>query len=378
MPLALIVGLLAATVIAVAGVAAILVWLKAQFPRLAQSALQQSQERLLAETRSQLALERQQGLSDLELKRQAIDGAIQGLEKQLTEYQRRVDAFDKDREQKFGRLQGELQRVAQANDQLQRTAANLAAVLGNSRIRGQWGQRMADDILRFCGLQEGIHYEQEKEAGSGRPDYTFLLPDRHRLFMDVKFPLDNYLRLNDASPDDQARYRDGFLKDVRAHLKEMEQRGYTAQSDHSVDYIVLFIPNEQVYGLLNEWMPELIDECLRKKMILCGPWTLYAVVRIIWQAWENYQFSSALQDVVKAIQHFKQDYEKFKGRFLELGALLDKARDKYQEITETSYRRLDQRIKRVEESQRGHEALPEPPPEPLVVEPMATGGSAHD
>ena len=155
----------------------------------------------------------------------------------------------------------------------------------------------------------------------------------------------------------------------------MDRRAYGAD-DQSVDYTILFIPNEQVYASVNEWMPQLIDECLQKKLILCGPWTLYAIVRIIHQAWQNYQFSTAVRDIVRAINGFKQDYGLFKKRFDELGDLLEKLDTKYREISVTSAQRLDNKIRRIEEYRRGQnipEELPEP--DPLTLEQLGGSGS---
>ena len=350
---------------------------QAQFSQLSRDVLRVMGEEFLGLAKRELALERERATGDFDKRRQAVDHAIKGLEDKLHRYEKLMKDFESDRERQFGRLEGELQRVVQQTDQLHRTTANLVAVLGNSRIRGQWGQKMADDILRFCGLQEGLNYRREKELLAGRPDYTFLLPDDHQLFMDVKFPLENYLKFIEAqkSEDDQRRYREAFTKDVREHLKEMERRDYLAQSDRTVDYLLIFIPNEQVYGLVNEWMPTLIDDCLQKKVILCGPWTLYAVVRIISQAWQNYQLSMAIRDIVKAINGFMQDYSKFKERFGELGDLIQKTAEKYQDITSKSYQRLDVKIRRIEEYRKGQqipEALPDP--EGLSVEQLSSLG----
>ncbi|MBI3321803.1 MAG: DNA recombination protein RmuC [Candidatus Omnitrophica bacterium] len=354
--------------------------LKAQFPELSRHALRDMGEDFLRLAKRELAVERERGLGDLDSKRQAVDSAIKGLEDQLRRYEALVKGFESDRDRKYGKLEGELKRVVQEADQLQRTTASLVAVLGNSRVRGQWGQKMADDILHFCGLQEGIQYQREKEIGAGRPDYTFLLPADHYLFMDVKFPLEHYLRFSEAShEEDQRRHREAFIKDVREHLREMERRDYTAQSDRAVDYLLLFIPNEQVYGLINEWMPQLIDECLRKKIILCGPWTLYAMVRIIWQAWQNYHYTVAIQDIVRAIDGFRQDYAKFKERFEDLGALLEKGREKYQEITAKSYQRLETRLNRIKDYHAGRQSsagLSEP--EPIALTPLPSLGERHD
>ncbi|MBI2885053.1 MAG: DNA recombination protein RmuC [Candidatus Omnitrophica bacterium] len=353
-------------------------WLKNQFPPLARKALQDARDDFLREAHTRLQLERQEGLRDLESKRQAVDSVVTGLAGQLERYERLMKEFESDRERKFGRLETELGQVAKGAEQLQRTTAGLAAVLGNSRVRGQWGQKMAEDILRLCGLQESIHYRKELENAAGRPDYTFLLPEAHSLFMDVKFPLDHYLRFTEAQQeDDQQRCKDAFIKSVREHLREMERRAYGA-TDQSVDYTILFIPNEQVYAAVNEWMPQLIDECLQKKLILCGPWTLYAIVRIIHQAWQNYRYSTAVRDIVETINGFMQDYAKFKDRFGELGELLDKLDGKYREIAATSAQRLDGKIRRIEEYRKGQQLTEGPVEQPnqMTLEQLTRSGSA--
>ena len=57
-----------------------------------------------------------------------------------------------------------------------------------------------------------------------------------------RWPLENYVKLvGSSSEEDQRRYREGFVRDVKDHLREMERRDYLAQSDRTVDYILLFI-----------------------------------------------------------------------------------------------------------------------------------------
>lgn len=358
-----IVLIVAGIVILGAGLTAfVLWWLKAQFTEIARTVFKRTGEDFLKIARGQLDLEHHKGVSELELRRQAIQTTVEGLEKQLEKYEQLVRQFEKDRGEKYGQLTTELKRAVDETTHLKQTTNNLVAVLGNSRVRGQWGQKMAEDILRLCGLHEGIQYQREQGILEGRPDYTFQLPDGHSLFMDVKFPLDHYLKFTNAeSEDDQRRCKEAFIRSVRDHLREMERRAY-GTSDQAVDYILIFIPNEQVYGCVNEWIPQLIDECLQKKMILCGPWTLYAIVRIIQQAWQNYQFSLTIRDIVKTINGFLQDYVKFKGRFDELGELLKKLEIKYDEIAVTSAQRLESKIRRIEEYRKGSnipEALPE-------------------
>ena len=67
-------------------------------------------------------------------------------------------------------------------------------------MRGQWGERIAEDVLRLSGFLEGVNYLRQHTLtdSGGRPDYTFLMPNGLVMHMDVKFPLDNYLRFLDA------------------------------------------------------------------------------------------------------------------------------------------------------------------------------------
>src|SRR5260221_10455166 len=122
---------------------------------------------------------------------------------------------------------------------------------------------MAEDVVRLAGLVEHVNYRKHHAiAGWGRiPDYTFLLPQGVCLHMDVKFPLNNYMRFLDAESDvEQERYRREFLRDVRMRLKEVTSRDYVDAGANTVDCVLLFIPNEQVYGFIQEHDRSLLDD----------------------------------------------------------------------------------------------------------------------
>ena len=85
---------------------------------------------------------------------------------------------------------------------LAETTAHLREALASPKARGQWGERMADDVLRLAGMVEGVTYRKQTGiAGGTIPDVTFLLPGGRDLHMDVKFPVDNYLRHLEADTD---------------------------------------------------------------------------------------------------------------------------------------------------------------------------------
>ncbi len=74
-------------------------------------------------------------------------------------------------------------------------------------------------------------------------DFMFLLLNNLKLNMDVKFPLDNYLKyLETQSEVDKAKYRTAFLNNAKARVKEVTTREYINPDDNTVDCVLLFIP----------------------------------------------------------------------------------------------------------------------------------------
>ena len=58
--------------------------------------------------------------------------------------------------------------------------------------------------------------------------------------MDVKFPVDNYLRyLESERVDDQQKLAAQFKRDVRARVKELTTRGY-ADPTNTLGFVLLF------------------------------------------------------------------------------------------------------------------------------------------
>ncbi|HCP07087.1 MAG TPA: DNA recombination protein RmuC, partial [Synergistaceae bacterium] len=120
-----------------------------------------------------------------------------------------------------------LREVNERTADLNRTTGTLKEALSSSKARGQWGERMAEDILQMVGFVEGVNYARQRTLpGSGRrPDFTFLLPRGLTLNMDVKFPFDNYLAwLGATSDSERDQFRRSFLKDVRDRIREVASR----------------------------------------------------------------------------------------------------------------------------------------------------------
>ena len=184
---------------------------------------------------------------------------------------------------------------------------------------------------------------------SGRfPDFTFLLPKGLELNMDVKFPIDNYLRFLDAGTDterDSARH--AFLRDVRGRVKEITTRDYI-DPERTVDHVLLFIPNESVYTFIHEHDGDLLDRALNQKVVLCSPSTLFAVLAVVRQAVENFQFERTSNEILTRLTQFRKQWDKFADQFDKMGRALDATSKAYDDLTGTRRRILERELDKID------------------------------
>lgn len=247
-----------------------------------------------------------------------------------------------------GEVAASLDQALRATAGLADTTAHLREALASPKARGQWGERMADDVLRLAGFVEGVSYRRQVAiAGGTIPDVTFLLPGDLLLHMDVKFPLDNYLRASTAaSPAEQRSAEVAFVRDVRGRVKELATRGYV-QPGVTVDHVLLFVPNEAVYGAAHLLDPTLADVALRHKVVLCSPFTLFAVLGVIRQSVEAHEVSRASDEILERLAGFGHQWDRFSEQLDVVAKRLDTAHRGFEELAGPRRRQLQREVDHV-------------------------------
>lgn len=329
--------------------------------RIARTAAQQQQAALghLIETnRALLDAERTRAGESFAHERSQMAQQFSTMQEHLGRVTELVRDFETGRGAKIDQLSGALAQQRAGIAELAQTAQGLREALASSKTRGQWGERMAEDVLRLAGFVEGVQYRKQKsvESGSGIPDFTFLLPQDALLYMDVKFPLDNYLRyVNSESDLEQVRYRDDFLKDVRAKVKELAGRRYADGSPSSVDCVLLFIPNEALYAFVQEHATTLLDEAMRERIIMCSPMTLFAVLAVVRQSVENFRMERTASEILEVLGDFTKQWDAFTDKMDSLGRGLDSVTRAYDELSGVRSRQLVRQLDRIEDLRRTHD-----------------------
>jgi DNA recombination protein RmuC len=326
------------------------------------TSMQASVQHLVDVSEQVLSKHTQLGEQNLDTKKQLIDQSIKEVRDNLKSVEGLVTELEKNRERTFGQLEQQLQLASQQTMKLQETTGKLQLALGNSRARGQWGERMADDILRSIGFVEGTNYrkQQVSESTGNRPDYTFMMPNNLQLNMDVKFPLDNYMKYIDAEAEaDQESFKTAFLKDTRQRIKEVTTRDYINPEQNTVDYVLVLIPNEQVYRFINENDSGIIDYALQSKVVLCSPITLYAVLSLVNQAVNNFKTEKAIDEIIQQVSFFLIQWQKYVESMDKMGKKICEAQKEFDNLVTTRKNKLERPLKKIDDirKERGIEEL---------------------
>ncbi len=305
--------------------------LKEEFNALSKSALLENQKKFmeLAEDKFSTAL----GKTDEKLgkKKELIESALNQMNSDLKNLSDNTVA-----------LKSQMEESRKQVGELSNTTTQLRQILSSSQARGQWGERMVEDILNFIGLSEGINYDKQTQSGKDRPDFTFFLPDKKKINMDVKFPLNHYEKyLSSEVEAEKQMEKKAFLQDVRNRIKEVSKRTYIDPAGGTVDYVLLFIPNESIYSFLNQEDMSLIDFSLEKKIILCSPITLYAVLSLIRQAISNFSMEKKAGEMQGYVGIFKQQWIEYLSQMNKFQATLVTLNNHFDKLVSTRRSQLE-------------------------------------
>ena len=303
---------------------------------------------------------REQSSSELTAKKDVIDARLDQVHAEmrgeLHKLGKMVTTLAETSAQKFGQVDQSLRSHAEITQTLSDSARALREAMASPTARGQWGERMAEDVLRLAGFVENVNYvkQTQLDGATGRPDFTFPLPKGHELYMDVKFPMAGYLRYLDAGTDaERQAHRSAFMRDVRARVKELAKRDYANESARqSVDYVLMFLPNEQLTGFIHETDPTLIDDAMGQRVVMCSPLTLFAFLGVIRQAYDNFVIEQTSDQILALIGKFGNQWQKYSEQLDKVKSSFDRLDRQFDDLVGTRKRQLEKPLQQLEAVRR--------------------------
>ena len=285
------------------------------------------------------------GVKDLlENNQKLFSQIVIGLEKQLEGSRREVGDLTKQN----SAIREQLANTAKMTESLQVSTDSLKNLLSNNRLRGEWGEQVAEDLLLAAGFVEKVNYVKQTTTVDGRPDFTILLPNGAKLNVDAKFPFDDLMEYQAAKTEPAKKAAlNKFSTSIKNKVKEVTSKDYINPQDNTLDFVIMFIPNEMIFSFIYEKLPEINEYCNQRKVVLAGPFGFTAVLRLVMQAHKNFGYEKHLQEIFGLVSKFQEEYSKFGEHMQRLGAQLATVQKTYHEVEGTRSRQLSRVVDQI-------------------------------
>ncbi len=307
--------------------------------------LDQANESLVRMADQKLGAESSKSRVDLENKRGEIERLVKVIQEDLKESKKDLEVSEKDRINSFSALKNSLDEYKKITEQLSVSTENLKKVLSNNQLRGQFGEQVADDLLKMAGFVVGETYTRQEGGSESRPDFTVYLPDRTKINVDAKFPYASLQRMTETDDTDaRSRYMKQFEIDVKEKIKQVTSRDYINPEDKTVDFVILFIPNEMIFSFIYDKMPAIWQDAMERKVVLAGPFSFTAILRMIKQAYENFRIQENIYKIVGHVKSVEKEFDKFSEEFDKVGIRIDQLQKQYSDVSTTRVNQMKRKM----------------------------------
>ena len=278
-----------------------------------------------------------------------LEAVLQPFDKDLRLFREKVENYYGEESRQRFSLQENIKSLVEANRRISDEAVNLTrAIAGtnNNKFQGDWGETILEQILENSGLIEGEQWEHQvtlrDEKGSAalneetnrsmKPDVIVHFPGKRDIIIDSKVSLKAYMEYL-AAEDETVRavHLKEHVASMRRHIDELAAKHYNKYNKNSLDYVMLFIPNEPSYFVAMEADNALWNYAYKKGIVLISPSNLISTLFVVNSLWTRERQQRDVQRIVDTANAIYDKFVNFVDNFGKIETALEKAQEAYGE-----------------------------------------------
>jgi DNA recombination protein RmuC len=246
-----------------------------------------------------------------------------------------------------GEMKANLEHMMRQSMAAKESADELTRVFKHgTKVQGDWGETVLDELLQAQGLTNGIHYDTQatirdaagntirsEEGSVMRPDVILHLDQRRELIIDSKVSLTAFMDYVNAEDEiDRQRYLKAHIESLQKHVKELSAKDYSSYIKPpkvKMDYVIMFVPHTGALWTALNAQPDMWRKAMEKNVFIADEQTLFAALRIInltWtqivQAQNHEKVYDLANEMLNRVGQFWKEYEA-------MGKALDKLSEAY-------------------------------------------------
>ena len=244
-------------------------------------------------------------------------------------------------------LKDNIERSMQQAMAAKKSAEELANALKHgSKVQGDWGEAVLDELLTSQGLVRGIHYDTQAvirdaqgntvhtdDGATLRPDVILHLDQRREVIIDSKVSLTAFLDYANADNEaDRLRFLKTHIDSLQKHVKELSTKDYSAYVQPPkvrMDYVIMFVPHTGALWTALNTQPDLWRKAMEQNVFIADEQTLFAALRIISLTWTQIRQAENHEQVYRLANEMLDRVGQFMKKYTAIGKALKTATTAY-------------------------------------------------
>ncbi len=303
-------------------------------------------------TRKVIKDEGEQTNKQFEEKRNSIKELINRIHEDLNKSHRKIEETEKERIGEFSKLKTVFEEYKTITHDLKESTDHLKNILSNNQLRGKYGEQIAEDLLKSIGFVKGQNYTANttQDTTTTRPDFTIILPDGSKVNIDAKFPLLSLIKFQEAKvKSEQEHHLKEFASDIKQKIKEVTSRDYINPEEKTLDFVILFVPNEMIFSFIYDHFSDIWNDAMKKRVIMAGPFSFVAIMRMISQTYQNFKYQKNLYEIIGLIRTFEKEFDLYNQELDKLGEKIDSVSGQFNKVSITRTKKLTKVIEKIKD-----------------------------